>query len=71
MILDAERMKELRQQHQPNVPRKYDGKGHKVDDPVQCRKDLQAWPCDIVNLLDRILVQQYTISSLTIDKEER
>jgi hypothetical protein len=46
-------LKLLTQEHVPNVPRTRDEKGP-VNEPVQCRKDLQVYPCDIKQLLDMI-----------------
>lgn len=38
---------ERAKQHGPNTPRERDANGKKVDEPVQCAKCLQFWPCDI------------------------
>jgi FtsZ-binding cell division protein ZapB len=34
-------------EHAPNTPRERNAKGQKVDEPVQCVKCLQAWPCEV------------------------
>lgn len=33
--------------HAPNTPRTHNAKGQKVDEPVQCLRCLQAWPCEV------------------------
>jgi hypothetical protein len=41
----------LNREHRPNTPRTHDANGNRVDEPAQCRADLQAWPCDVRQLL--------------------
>jgi hypothetical protein len=45
----------LARQHTPNTPRTHDAQGRPVNEPVQCVQCLQAWPCDVRQLLDMIL----------------
>lgn len=40
--------------HQPNTPRKRTADGRRVDEPVQCEQCLQAWPCEVANLEQRL-----------------
>lgn len=47
-------LKRLDMQHQPNEPRTIDGQGRKVNEPPQCRHDLEAWPCEKRQLIDMI-----------------
>lgn len=42
----------LAEEHRPNTPRTHDGQGKPISEPVQCRKCLQAWPCEVRQLLD-------------------
>lgn len=39
--------------HWPNQPRQRDGEGNKVDEPVQCVRCQQAWPCESYRLSSR------------------
>jgi hypothetical protein len=50
-MIDLEKMS---REHVPNTPRKRDAQGKPVNEPVQCCKDLQAWPCDTKKLIDMI-----------------
>lgn len=34
-------------EHAPNTPRVRNAKGQRVDEPVQCLRCLQAWPCEV------------------------
>lgn len=46
--------------HVPNTPRTHDGRGHKLEEPLQCVKCLQSWPCDVrqlLNVIDDMVVQ--------------
>jgi hypothetical protein len=52
MILDGPRLYRMACEHVPNEPRKNDHQGRKVEEPVQCMKCLQTYPCDVKNLLD-------------------
>lgn len=59
----------LKSQHVQNTPRTHDAQQRKVVEAVQCRKCLQNWPCDIIQLIEMVESNDHPGKPETVDQD--